>query len=169
MKLYMVEFDDRDVPVIEEGIAIETHDAGPAANLGADVGGQTLAMVPLRIPLVGIETPADRRLREAQVVASEDGALSFHPSLGGDEAFVVLSVIQRSPEARTEVDPYGDGVACIGNAFERPMDRQLLTMAPGARIRFRRFGRGGHYGRWYVVEWNGSDLMAGEEEASEAP
>ena len=86
-----------------------------------------------------------------------------------DVAFVVLSVIQRSPEARTEVDPYGEGVACIGNAFERPMDRQLLTMAPGARIRFRRFGRGGHYGRWYVVEWNGSDLMAGEEEASEAP
>ncbi len=169
MKLYMVEFDDRDVPVIEEGIAIETHDAGPAANLGADVGGQTLNMVPLRIPLVGIETPGDRRLREAHVVANEDGALSFHPARGSDVAFVVLSVIQRSPEARTEVDPYGDGVACIGNAFERPMDRQLLTMAPGSRLRFRRFGRGGHYGRWYVVEWNGSDLTAGEEAASEAP
>lgn len=169
MKLYMVEFDDRDVPVIEEGIAIETHDAGPAANLGADVGGQTLNMVPLRIPLVGVDTPGDRRLREAHVVANEDGALSFQPSQGSDVAFVVLSVIQRSPDARTEVDPNGEGVACIGNAFERPMDRQLLTMAPGASVRFRRFGRGGHYGLWYAVRWDGSSLTSGEEAVSEAP
>src|SRR5262245_45498452 len=130
MNLYVVEFDDRDVPVIEEGIPIQTEDGVSAADLGVDVGGQTLAMVPLRIGLVGLEAPVDGRLRSAYVAATEDGALSFHPSRETGDAFVVLSVIQRSPDARTEVEPYSDGVDCIGNGFERPMDRQLLTMKP---------------------------------------
>ena len=167
MKLYMVEFDDRDIPVIEEGIEIEDGDGRKAANLGADVGGQTLAMVPLLIPVVDIDVPDDRRLREAHVSIDEEGKLSFHQPRESDAAFVVLSVIQRSPDARTEVEPYGAGVECVANAFERPMDRQLLVVQPGARIRFRRFGRGGHYGRWFVVEWNGTELASRDDEPSE--
>lgn len=166
MKLYVIEFDDRDVPVIEEGIAVETLDGKQSVNLGVDVGGQTLAMVPLRIPLDGLEPGSDGRLREAHVAANEDGGLSFQPPTATDAAFVVLSVIQRSPDARTEVDPYGDGVDCIGNAFEKPMDRQLVTMKPGSRLRFRRFGRGGHLGPWFVVEWNGLALAAIVEDAT---
>lgn len=166
MKLYMVEFDEGDAPRIEEGIAIEAGDHPPGADLGVDVSGQTLAMVPLRIPLVGVENPADGRLLDADVVADEDGGLTFRPSKASDAAFVVLSVIQRSPDARTEVEPYGDGVSCVGNAFARPMDRQLLILQPGASVRFRRFGRGAQFGGWFVLGWNGAALSVAEDAAS---
>ncbi|MCC6742722.1 MAG: hypothetical protein IT175_02565 [Acidobacteria bacterium] len=163
MKLYTVEFDG-DVPRIEEGVAIVTSGGHPAADLGVDVGGQTLAMVPLRIPLDGLDAPAGGRLLEAEVVSNEDGALRFCPSRAGGEAFVVLSVIQRSPDARTEVEPFGTGVACVGNAFARPMDRQLLTMQPGSAVRVRRFGRGTPFGPWFGLSWSGSELSCSEEE-----
>lgn len=163
MKLFTVEFDDRDVPVVEAGVAVGNDGGGWSADIGTDVGGATLAMIRLRIPVAGVE-PADGRLTDASVHVSEDGKLAFGENDGAPAAFVILSVIQRSPDARTEVEPYPEGVTCIGNAYERPMDRQVLTMEPGTRVRFRRFGRGGLYGRWYALTWDGASLAAVDDE-----
>jgi hypothetical protein len=169
MKLYTVTFGEGDAVVIEKGIEVEDHAGELAADLGTDVGGATLAMIPLRIPLVGIDSSGPalegqhgrRRLLAAGVAFGEEGEMRFLPDDPADDrAFVVLSVIQRSPDARTEVAPLGDGVDCVGNAYERPMDKQVLVMRPGSRVQFRRFGRGGHFGSWRAVTWSGSDLSA---------
>jgi hypothetical protein len=166
MKLYEVTFDDSDAVVVESGIAVSDDNGLVAANLGTDVGGATLAMIDLLIPVLEQSRATfsgegdRRRLLAATVEYDEDGRISF---LGGSDrepetAFVVLSVIQRSPDARTELANYGEGVECIGNAFERPMDKQLLVMNAGSRVLFRRFGRGGNYGPWQTVAWDGAEL-----------
>ena len=166
MKFYEVTFDDSDVVVVEGGIAVTEENGLIAANLGTDVGGATLAMVDLSIPVLEKSRAQfeglgeERRNVAATVDVDEDGHISF---LGGsdrdaDSAFVVLSVIQRSPDARTEIANYGEGVECIGNAFDRPMDKQLLVMRPDSRVLFRRFGRGGNYGPWQTLAWDGSEL-----------
>lgn len=165
MRLFSVRFDDSDVVEVEPGIEIEGDAGARHANLGADVGGATLAMIPLRIPLVDIDG-SDPHLEGDRIVAArlgsdEDGKLWFLPETEAEHrAFVVLSVIQRSPDARTEVLPFGDSVECVGNAFERPMDRQLLVMQPGSSVRFRRFSRGGENGPWQSVRWDGAALHA---------
>src|SRR6185295_9786498 len=128
MKLYEVTFDDSDVVVVESGIAVTDENGLISANLGTDVGGATLAMIDLTIPVLEKSRAAfegegeNRRIVAATIEQDEDGQISF---LGGsdrdaDSAFVVLSVIQRSPDARTEIANYAEGVECIGNAFDRP-------------------------------------------------
>jgi hypothetical protein len=165
MKIYSVRFDDSDDVVVEPGIEIEGDDAARHADLGSDVGGATLAMIPLRIPLVDIDPSSPHlvgdRILAARIGSDDDGKLWFLPEADAERtAFVVLSVIQRSPDARTEVQPFGAGVECIGNAFERPMDRQLLVMQPDSSVQFRRFSRGGENGPWQTVRWDGTDLHA---------
>jgi hypothetical protein len=170
MRLYAVTFGESDVVEIEPGVEVGGADGRLAADLGTDVGGATLAMVPLRIPLVDFGDVAlelanadgRERLLGADLRSDEDGLLSFAPVADATDAraFVVLSVIQRSPDARTEVLPYADGVECVGNAFDRPMDTQVLVMRPGGRVQFRRFGRGGHFGPWQALAWDGASLTA---------
>ncbi len=168
MKLYTVTFGENDIVEVEAGIALEGDGDKLVADLGTDVGGATLAMVSLRIPLV--EAPTDllaiadlgtggKRLLVSGLEVGEEGVLAFIDPVPEDaRALVVLSVIQRSPDARTEVEPYRGGVECVGNAFERPMDKQVLVMPAGGSVRFRRFGRGGIFGAWHTMTWNGSDL-----------
>ena len=165
MRLYSVRFDDSDEVVVEPGIEIEGEAGSRHADLGSDVGGATLAMVPLRIPLVDF-APSDPHVDDDRILAARlgsdgDGKLWFLPERAAEPAaFVVLSVIQRSPDARTEVQPFGEGVECVGNAFERPIDRQLLVMQPNASVMFRRFSRGGENGPWQTVRWDGAELRA---------
>lgn len=168
MKLYFVTFDDSDVVAVEPGIVVEARDGGLSADLGTDVGGATLAMIPLLIPVAGASTDhtnlvsddsGAKRLLAAGLDVGEETGLSFVAEEPGDDrALVVLSVIQRSPDARTDVAPYGEGVECVGNAFDRPMDRQLLVLRPGAKVEFRRFERGGNYRPWTGISWSGTDL-----------
>lgn len=172
MKLYTVTFDDSNVVELEDGIAVEGADGRWTAHLGTDVGGATLANVPLRIPLIDVRMDAsttarsdagETRLLSAGLEIGEEGALAFVANDDRDaRALVVLSVIQRSPDARTEVAELGDGVVCVGNAYERPMDKQLLLLEPDANVRFRRFERGGNFGPWFRVSWDGLDLSLGE-------
>lgn len=173
MKLYFVTFDDTEVVAVERGLAVETDGERSFVDLGTDVGGATLAMIPFRIPLLEIKVegePGSRRVASATPKFGEDGDIWFVPDADAADAraFVVLSVIQRSPDARTEVAPFVDGVECVGNAYERPMDTQVLLMQPGTSVRFRRFGRGGQYGDWQAVDWDGDDLRAGAARESDA-
>ena len=83
MRLYCVRFDDSDVVVVEPGIEIQEEAVNRFADLGADVGGATLAMIPLRIPLVSFgATDAvleDGRLHTATLGNDGDGKLWFTP------------------------------------------------------------------------------------------
>lgn len=170
MKLYSVTFDDSDVVSVEPGVEVRHERGSMFVDLGTDVGGATLAMIPYRIPLVdfasddpGLQSGGGAtRLVEAEVIFGDEEHITFRPETRHteDRAFVVLSVIQRSPDARTEVMPFGAGVECIGNAFDRPMDRQVLIMRPRASVQFRRFSRGGNVGPWERVTWSGERLDA---------
>ena len=129
-------------------------------------------MVPFRIMIdracavTGDPTP---RILAADVEIIDAVPITLRPDSGGDlRALVVLTVIQRSPDARTELEPYPSGVACIGNAFERPMDTQVLVFEKGARTRFRRFQRGGNYGPWHVIEWDGTSLTSSQAAEAES-
>lgn len=168
MKLFSVVFDDSNEVGIESGLELTDLEGSWCVELGTDVGGATLAMVPFRIMLddgfaldAAVEGGDPQRVHDADVVIDDVGSISLRPeSVTGDRALVVLSVIQRSPDARTEIEPYTDGVECVGNAFDRPMDTQVLLMSPASRTRFRRFQRGGNYGPWEVIEWDGTELKA---------
>ena len=163
MRLFSVRFDDSDVVVVEPGIELHGEAGLRYADLGTDVGGATLAMVPLRIPVLDLDEASleSGRLREASVGIGDEGKLWFSPERDEDgAAFVALAVIQRSPDARTEVAPFGDGVECVGNAFDRPMDIQLLVLQRGAHVQFRRFSRGGATGPWETIRWDGERLVA---------
>jgi hypothetical protein len=166
MRLYTVTFGEDAAVVIEPGVALEDDKGHLVANLGTDVGGQTLAMIPFKIPVsigpadAGFEAGAPPRVVSAEVFVSDEGKVSFTPESAYPDtrAFVVLSVMQRSPDARTEVVPYGKGVVCVGNAFDRPFDIQVLLLQPSSHVRFRRFSRGGNFGPWNVLEWDGKSL-----------
>jgi hypothetical protein len=172
MRLYTVTFGEDAEVVIAPGVALEDDDGRSVANLGTDVGGQTLAMVPFKIPSsvgpgdAGYEDGDPPRVSAAEVFVSDEGKISFsrESAYPDGRAFVVLTVMQRSPDARTEVEPYGEGVACVGNAYDRPFDTQVLLLQPGARVRFRRFARGGNYGPWNVLEWDGKGLTSAASE-----
>jgi hypothetical protein len=139
-----------------------------AADLGTDVGGETLAMIPFRIPALGFDDDdaalvadgSSRRLVAAELDIADEGQLRFVRGSADEDrrAFVVLSVMQRSPDARTEVAPLGDGIVCVGNAYDKPMEKHVLVMRPGASVQFRRFGRGGHFGPWHALAWDGQEL-----------
>jgi hypothetical protein len=168
MKLFTVTFDDSNVVVIEPGIEVHEQSGRVSANLGTDVGGATLAMIDLVIPVFGAAEAQyaaegrKRMLLGAKVRIEDESQIAFTaPDDDGDrQAFVVFSVIQRSPDARTEVSPLPDGVECVANAFDRPMDKQVLVMQPGSRVQFRRFGRGGNFGPWHALAWDGSALTS---------
>lgn len=40
------------------------------------------------------------------------------------------------------------------------MDKQILVLEPGANVRFRRFGRGGNFGPWEAISWDGNNLSS---------
>jgi hypothetical protein len=177
MKLFSVTFDESDVVAIEDGVEIETVAGRMVADLGTDVGGATLAMIPLQIPVLDHEPDKEgfaeiggrRRLLVASVRVDDDGKISFVRESAADaRAFVVLAVIQRSPDARTELTPFGPGVLCVGNAFDRPIEKQVLVIEPGASLKFRRFSRGGRTGPWQTVAWDGQLLVASESASSES-
>ena len=174
MRLYTVTFGENAEVVVEAGVAVEDDGGRWVADLGTDVGGQTLAMVPFRIPSsvgpddAGFEPGEPPRVTAAEVFVSDEGKIAFsrESAYPDERAFVVLSVMQRSPDARTEVLPYEEGVVCVGNAYDRPFDTQLLLLSPGARVRFRRFSRGGNFGPWNALEWDGKNLTSAASEGS---